>query len=172
MSARVYNNTVGESIYKQIQDYDKVSRMVFLKNLPSETRKLYEKFLVAQRQRRYKESSDNKVKANEAAKLGMQKLRITKPKEVIKEQRKPWDIKYETKRRMTRDEAASVIQREVRKNRAEKLMITRAQAKKKEANTIASSILDDILNVVPNMKIVNGELKNKRGRRVGQTAKK
>ena len=172
MSSRVYNNTVGESIYKQIQDYDKVSRMVFLKNLPSETRKLYEKFLVAQRQRRYKESSDNKVKANEAAKLGMQKLRITKPKEVIKEQRKPWDIKYETKRRMTRDEAASVIQREVRKNRAEKLMITRAQAKKKEANTIASSILDDILNVVPNMKIVNGELKNKRGRRVGQTAKK
>ena len=37
MSARVYNNTVGESIYKQIQDYDKDSRMVFLKNLPSET---------------------------------------------------------------------------------------------------------------------------------------
>jgi alpha-galactosidase/6-phospho-beta-glucosidase family protein len=172
MAGRVYNNTVGESIYKQIQDFDKVSKMVFLKNLPSETRKLYEKFLVAQRQRRYKESSDNKVKANEAAKLGMQKLRETKPKEVIKEQRKPWDIKYETKRRMTRDEAASVIQREVRKNRAEKLMITRAQAKKKEANTIASSILDDILNVVPNMKIVNGELKKKRGRRVGQTAKK
>lgn len=172
MSSRVYNNTVGESIYKQIQDYDKVSRMVFLKNLPSESRKLYEKFLVAQRQRRYKESSDNKEKANEAAKLGMQKLRETKPKEVLKEQRKPWDIKYETKRRMTRDEAASVIQRGVRKNRAEKLMITRAQAKKKEANTIASSILDDILNVVPNMKIVNGELKKKRGRRVGQTAKK
>lgn len=172
MSARVYNNTVGESIYKQIQDYDKVSRMIFLKNLPSESRKLYEKFLVAQRQRRYKESSDNKEKANEAAKLGMQKLRETKPKEVLKEQRKPWDIKYETKRRMTREEAASVIQREVRKNRAEKLMITRAQAKKKEANIIASSILDDILNVVPNMKIVNGELKKKRGRRVGQTAKK
>ena len=44
----------------------------------------YKKFLVAQRQRRYKESSDNKVKANEAAKLGMQKLRETKPKEEIK----------------------------------------------------------------------------------------
>ena len=172
MAGRVYNNTVGESIYKQIQDFDKVSKMVFLKNLPTETRELYKKFLVAQRQRRYKESSDNKVKANEAAKLGMQKLRETNPKEEIKIQRKPWDIKYEVKRKLSRDEAASVIQREVRKNRAEKLMITRAQAKKKEANTIASSILDDILNVVPNMKIINEELKNKRGRRVGQTAKK
>jgi hypothetical protein len=140
--------------------------MVFLKNLPTETRKLYEKFLVAQRQRRCKESSDNKVKANEAAKLGMQKLRVTKTKEEIKEQRKPWDKRYEVKRKLSRDEAATVIQREVRKNRAEKLMITRAQAKKKEANTIASSILDDILLVVPNMKIVNGELKNKRGRKI------
>jgi len=172
MSARVYNNTVGESIYKQIQDYDKVSKMVFLKNLPSETRKLYEKFLVAQRQRRYKESSDNKAKANEAAKLGMQKLRETKPKEVLKEQRKIWDKRYEVKRRMTREQAASVIQREVRKNRAEKLMITRAQAKKKEANTIASSILDDIIDSVYDKKIVNGELKKKRGRKLAQVAKK
>jgi hypothetical protein len=172
MAGRVYNNTVGESIYKQIQDFDKVSRTVFLKNLPSETRKLYEKFLVAQRQRRYKESSDNKVKANEAAKLGMQKLRETKPKDVIKTQRKPWDIKYETKRKLSRDEAATVIQREVRKNRAEKLMITRAQAKKKEANTIASSILDDIIDSVYDKKIVNGELKKKRGRKLAQVAKK
>ena len=69
MSGRVYNNTIGESIYNQIQDYDKVSRMVFLKNLPTETRKLYEKFLTAQRQRRwYKQNADNKEKANERAK--------------------------------------------------------------------------------------------------------
>ena len=166
MSGRVYNNTVGESIYNQIQDYDKVSKMVFLKKLPIETRKLYEKFLTAQRQRRYKENADNKEKANEAAKLGMQKLRETRPKEDIKEQRKPWDIKYETKRKMSRDEAATVIQREVRKNRAEKQMITRAQAKKKEAHSIASSILNDIFDTVPNMKIVNGELKSKRGRKI------
>ena len=51
MSGRVYNNTIGESIYNQIKDFDKVSRMVFLKNLPTETRKLYEKFLVVQRQK-------------------------------------------------------------------------------------------------------------------------
>ena len=143
MSARVYNNTVGESIYKQIQDYDKVSRMVFLKNLPSETRKLYEKFLVAQRQRRYKESSDNKVKANEAAKSGMQKLRETKPKEVIKEQRKPWDIKYEVKRRMTREQAASVIQRGVRRNRADQQDKTTIKA---ITNIIGNKMADDLVN--------------------------
>jgi hypothetical protein len=143
MSSRVYNNTVGESIYKQIQDYDKVSRMVFLKNLPSESRKLYEKFLVAQRQRRYKESSDNKEKANEAAKLGMQKLRETKPKEVIKEQRKPWDIKYEVKRRMTREQAATVIQREVRKNRADQRDKTTIKA---VTNIIGNKMVDDLVN--------------------------
>jgi hypothetical protein len=143
MSARVYNNTVGESIYKQIQDYDKVSRMVFLKNLPSETRKLYEKFLVAQRQRRYKESSDNKVKANEAAKSGMQKLRETKPKEVIKEQRKPWDIKYEVKRRMTREQAASVIQRGVRRNKADQQDKTTIKA---VTNIIGNKMVDDLVN--------------------------
>jgi len=143
MASRVYNNTVGESIYKQIQDFDKVSRTVFLKNLPSETRKLYEKFLVAQRQRRYKESSDNKVKANEAAKLGMQNLRVTRPKEVIKTQRRPWDIKYEVKRKLSRDEAATVIQREVRKNRADQRDKTTIKA---VTNIIGNKMVDDLVN--------------------------
>lgn len=143
MSVRVYNNTVGESIYKQIQDYDKVSKMVFLKNLPSETRKLYEKFLVAQRQRRYKESSDNKAKANEAAKSGMQKLRETKPKEVLKEQRKIWDNKYEVKRRMTREQAASVIQRGVRKNKVDQQDKTTIKA---VTNIIGNKMVDDLVN--------------------------
>ena len=143
MAGRVYNNTVGESIYKQIQDFDKVSRTVFLKNLPSETRELYKKFLVAQRQRRYKESSDNKVKANEAAKLGMQKLRETKPKEEIKIQRKPWDIKYETKRKLSRDEAATVIQRGVRRNRADQRDKTTIKA---VTNIIGNKMVDDLVN--------------------------
>jgi len=143
MAGRVYNNTVGESIYKQIQDFDKVSKMVFLKNLPTETRELYKKFLVAQRQRRYKESSDNKVKANEAAKLGMQKLRETKPKEEIKIQRKPWDIKYETKRKLSRDEAATVIQRGVRRNRADQRDKTTIKA---VTNIIGNKMVDDLVN--------------------------
>jgi hypothetical protein len=143
MAGRVYNNTVGESIYKQIQDFDKVSRTVFLKNLPSETRELYKKFLVAQRQRRYKESSDNKVKANEAAKLGMQKLRETKPKEEIKEQRKIWDKRYEVKRKLSRDEAATVIQREVRRNREDQRDKTTIKA---VTNIIGNKMVDDLVN--------------------------
>ncbi len=143
MASRVYNNTIGQSIYNQIQEFDKVSRMIFLKNLPTETRKLYEKFLVAQRQRRYKESSDNKVKANEAAKLGMQKLRVTKPKEEIKEQRKLWDNKYEVKRRMTREQAASVIPRGVRRNKADQQDKTAIKA---ITNIIGNKMVDDLVN--------------------------
>jgi len=143
MAGRVYNNTVGENIYKQIQDFDKVSRTVFLKNLPSETRKLYEKFLVAQRQRRYKESSDNKVKANEAAKLGMQNLRVTRPKEVLNEQRKIWDKRYEVKRRMTREQAASVIQRGVRRNKEDQRDKTTIKA---VTNIIGNKMVDDLIN--------------------------
>ena len=39
-------------------------------------------------------------------------------------------------------------------------------SKRKEAKSIATSILNDIINVAPNMKVVNGELKKKRGKRV------
>ena len=143
MSGRVYNNTIGESIYNQIKDFDKVSRMVFLKNLPTETRKLYEKFLVVQRQRRYKENTDNKEKANEAAKLGMQKLRETRPKTDIKNQRKIWDKRYEVKRRMTREQAASVIQREVRRNKADQQDKTTIKA---ITNIIGNKMVDDLVN--------------------------
>ncbi len=97
MSGRVYNNTIGEGIYNQIEDYDKVSRMVFLKKLPTETRKLCEFFLVVQRQRRYKENTVNKEKANGAAKLGMQKLRETRLKEDIKEQHEIFKMKLKGK---------------------------------------------------------------------------
>ena len=88
-------------------------------------------------------SDDNKVKANEAAKSGMQKLRETKPKEVLKNQRKPWDIKYEVKRRMTREQAASVIQRGVRRNRADQQDKTTIKA---ITNIIGNKMADDLVN--------------------------
>ena len=145
MSGRVYNNTIGESIYNQVQDFDKNSKIIFLKNLPTETRKLYEKFLTAQRQRRYKENADNKEKANEAAKLGMKKLRETRPKEELKQQRKPWDIKYEsTKRKLSRDEAATVIQRKVRRNKTEQQYNTAIKA---GAKMMGDRMVDDLMNM-------------------------
>jgi hypothetical protein len=66
---------------------------------------------------------------------------------------------------MTREEASSIIQKQYRKNKEE-------QKKKKEAQAIASDILADIIDTSFNKKIVDGVLKQKRGRKLGQVAKK
>ena len=57
---------------------------------------------------------------------------------------------------------------EYKKKQAEYMRQYRAKKKGEniEAKSIVSSILNDIINIAPNMKIVNGELKKKRGRRV------
>ena len=62
---------------------------------------------------------------------------------------------------MTREEASSVIQKQYRKNKA-----------KKEAQSIANDILGDIIDSVYDKKIVDGALKQKRGRKLAQVAKK
>ena len=59
---------------------------------------------------------------------------------------------------MTKEEASSIIQRQYRKNR--------------EAKSIVKDILNDIIDTSLNKKIVDGEVKTKRGRRIGQVAKK
>ena len=84
----------------------------------------------------------------------MKTLRSTRPKEEQKEQRKPYDTKHRLKRKMTRTEAAIVIQKQYKQNE-----------NREEATTIAKDILNDILDVVPNFKMVKGELKPKRGRK-------
>jgi hypothetical protein len=66
---------------------------------------------------------------------------------------------------MTREEASSVIQRQYRKNKEE-------QKKKKETQSIVNDILNDIIDTSFNKKIVDGVLKQKRGRKIGQVAKK
>jgi hypothetical protein len=57
------------------------------------------------------------------------------PEEVKKhlEIRKTYDKKYEVKRKMTREQASSIIQKQYRKKKEE-------QKKKKEAQAIASNI--------------------------------
>ena len=77
----------------------------------------------------------------------------------MKQQRKPWDTKYNAKRKLTRNEASAVIQRQYRKSKLQ-------QAKRAEATSIATSILNDLIDIAPNRKVVNGELKKKRGRKV------
>ncbi len=56
------------------------------------------------------------------------------------------------------EEASSIVQRQYRKNR--------------EAKSIVKDILNDTVEKSVNKKIVDGEVKTKRGRRTGQVAKK
>ena len=152
---REYNNTIGESIYNRIKDYDMTSRKVFLGNLSAEHRTLYTKYSNVMRKRKSLSNPKNKETSNENAKIGMQKIRAERPKEVQKEQRKPYDAAYELKRK----QAAQVIQRKIRELKAQ----STARA---ETTKIARDILNDIINNVPNLKLVDGEVKKKQGRRV------
>ena len=152
---REYNNTIGESIYNRIKDYDMTSRKVFLGNLSKEHRELYTKYSNVMRKRKSLSNPEKRQTSNENAKIGMQTIRAKRPKEVQKEQRKPYDAKYELKRK----EAAQVIQRKIRELKAK----SNARV---ESTTIARDILNDIISNVPNLKLVDGEVKKKRGRKV------
>ena len=145
---REYSNTIGESIYNRIKDYDMTSRKVFLGNV-------YTKYSNVMRKRKSLSNPEKRQTSNENAKIGMQTIRAKRPKEVQKEQRKPYDAKYELKRK----EAAQVIQRKIRELKAK----SNARV---ESTTIARDILNDIISNVPNLKLVDGEVKKKRGRKV------
>ena len=145
---REYNNTIGESIYNRIKDYDMTSRKVFLGNV-------YTKYSNVMRKRKSLSNPEKRQTSNENAKIGMQTIRAKRPKEVQKEQRKPYDAKYELKRK----EAAQVIQRKIRELKAK----SNARV---ESTTIVRDILNDIISNVPNLKLVDGEVKKKRGRKV------
>jgi hypothetical protein len=83
----------------------------------------------------------------------MKALRQSRTPDEIKHHlqiRKTYDQKYEVKRKMTREQASTLIQRQYRKN--------------KEAKSIIKDILNDIIDTSFNKTIVDGELKSKRGR--------
>ncbi len=60
------------------------------------------------------------TKARHALKKGMQDLRGKRPKEEQKEKRKPYDEKYEIKRRLSREQASTIIQKQYRKMKKDK----------------------------------------------------
>jgi hypothetical protein len=164
MTTRTRDNTVGRDIYERIKDLTNPQRIEYFKNVSTEHKELYKKYNNVVRQQKYKQDEAKKATANEKAREGMKTLRQTRTPEEVKkhlEIRKIYDNKYEVKRKMTREEASSVIQKQYRKNKA-----------KKEINKMATVILDDIINNVFDKKIVNGEIKKKRGRKLGQVAKK
>ena len=164
MTTRTRDNIVGREIYERIKDLTNPQRIEYFKNVSTEHKELYKKYNNVVRQQKYKQDEAKKATANEKAREGMKTLRQTRTPEEVKkhlEIRKIYDNKYEVKRKMTREEASSVIQKQYRKNKA-----------KKEINKMATVILDDIINNVFDKKIVNGEIKKKRGRKLGQVAKK
>ena len=161
-TARTRDNIIGREIYERIKDLSNPQRIEYFKTISTEHKELYKKYNNVVRQQKYKQDEANKQKANDKAKQGMQTLRASRtPDEVKKhlEIRKTYDKKYEVKRKMTREEASSIIQKQYRKNKEE-------QKKKKETQAIVSDILNDIINSSFDKKIVNGEIKLKRGRKI------
>lgn len=148
MPRQVPNNPIGESIYNKIKDYDINSRKSFFKTISAEDKILYEKYntYIRGKNRNPRYNGDIET-AREEAKKGMKALREKRTKDEISQQRKPYDQKYNIKRRLNKEEAATIIQRQFKKKQ-----------QKKEALNIVGDILNDIIDIVPN------ELKKKRNR--------
>ncbi len=113
-------NPIGERIYNRIQDYDLVSRKVFLNNLSSEHRALCNKYSAVVRKRNSLKNEANKEAAREAARTGMKKLREIRPKEHQQQQRKPYAEKYGITRRLSREEASTIIRKQYREMKMDK----------------------------------------------------
>jgi len=168
MTTRTRDNIIGREIYEHIKDFSNPQRIEYFKSVSAEHKELYKKYNNTIRQNKYKQDEANKEKANKKAKEGMKTLRQSRTPEEVKkhlEIRKTYDKKYEVKRKLTNDEAMTLIQREFRRKRQEK-------KEKKDNQEFAKSIVNNIFDNIFSHKIVNGELKQKRGRKLGQVAKK
>jgi len=154
---RLRSNPIGESIYNKIQDYDNMARKVFLATLPAEHKDLYNKYRIARNVANHKSRDDNLEKANKQAKEGMQRLRATRTKEEIAEQRKVWDKTYYDK---LRAKSASKIQK-----------VAREYLARKKANETKP---EEVLNTIPQKRKVGRPRKprNPVGRPKGSKNKK
>ena len=112
MPRPVKENPIGESIYNTIKEYDESARKQYFKTVSAEHKALYDQYNAFIRNQRRKLRYGDEATARENAKEGMKKLREDRNKEEIKQQRKPWDLKYNAKRKLTRDEATTIIQRQ------------------------------------------------------------
>jgi hypothetical protein len=130
MTTRNRDNIIGREIYERIKDLSNPQRIEYLKTVSTDYKELYKKYNNTIRQQKYKQDEANKQKANDKAKQGMKALRQSRPPEDVKKQRKIYDTRFEAKRKITR-----------------------------EAQSITSDILNDIIENSFNNKIVNGELK-------------
>jgi hypothetical protein len=162
MTTRTRNNVIGREIYETIKHLSNTQKQEYFKTIPAEHKEFYKKYNNVIRQQKYKQDEAKKQSANEKAREGMKTLRQSRTPDEVKQYlqiRKTYDKKYEVKRKMTKEEASTLIQRQYRKNKQE-------QKIKQEAQAITKDILNDIIENSFNKKIVNGELKLKRGRKL------
>ena len=138
---RLRSNPIGEGIYNRIQDYDNMSRKVFLATLSPEHRDLYNKYRIARNVANHKSRDDNLEKANKQAKAGMQKLRATRSKEEIAEQRKVWDKTYYDK---IREKSATKIQKVARQ-----YIVKKKVDAVKTSNNMVDELFKNVLDTIP-----------------------
>ena len=81
----------------------------------------------------------------------MKKLRESRSKDEIKKQRVPWDTKYNAKRKLTPDEASTVIQRQYRR-KALRQAENKIEAMKKGHNMV-DDLFNNVLNTIPERKV-------------------
>ena len=120
-----------------MKDMNKTEKTAYLKTLTAENILKYQRFRNNERQMAYKQDPAKKAIANERSRLKM----------VINRENNPNKYK-ELNKKHNKD------------------YYKRNQEKTKEAENIAKDIMTDILDAVPNVKIVNGELKKKRGPKI------
>ena len=136
--SRLRENPIGESIYNRIKDYDIPSRKAFFTTISAEHKALYDKYNTFIRGQRRNPRYGDLDTARDKAMEGMKKLRETRSKNELKEQRKQWDIKYNAKRKLTPDEASTLIQRQYRRK------ALRQAQNKIEAMKTGYSMVDDL----------------------------
>jgi len=148
---RLRENPVGQQIYEMIKDYDKNSRVVYLKNLGEEQRTLYDKYRKMVNKRNSLKNGDNQERQDRQAKAGMKTLRASRtPQQKIEynKQRKPYDAKYEAKRR-----AVTKIQRLFRKNKDKKTVKSKISATEM-GKDIWDDIYSSVINQIPEKRSV------------------
>lgn len=151
MPRQIRENSIGESIYNQIKDYSIGERKAFFKTIPKEHKELYDKYNTYIRGTRRNPRYGDLETARDKAMEGMKKLREDRSKDELRQQRKPWDTKYNAKRKLTPDEASTLIQRQYRR-KALRQLENKIEAMNK-GNSMVNDLFNNVLNNIPERRV-------------------
>jgi hypothetical protein len=149
----------------KIKDMNKTQKTAYLKTLTAEKRLEYLRFKNNERQKAYKADPDKKALANERSRLKMFVNRENKP-EKYKELNKKHNQDYNKRlKQKAAEDKAKVTLSDAIKNMKARQKLNQLKTKK-EVVDIVKDILNDMIDKAPNMKVVDGILKKKRGRKI------